>query len=186
MLSTQSGIANCTYISLQPEKSCLHMAGMNRKQGDWKQMIIRLVGCEGVCSVWGTCVLFVRLFVWFQEDAVPSFGGPLSRLSVPGRHINSTKNCDSWLYLTAGSLLGAWLCWGNTLTQPDRGCLHNCSQIERCCRNANTGWIFIRKCDHHHGHLPSFFFFFFSFRNNSSTGWESVYLDCCGGNCWLG
>ena len=58
-------------------------------------MIIRRVGCVGVCSVWGICVPSVRLFVWFQEDAVPPSGGPLSRLSVPGRHINSSKNCDS-------------------------------------------------------------------------------------------
>lgn len=56
MLSTQSGIANCTYTSLQPEKSCLHMARMSRKQGEWKQVISAAGGDVRAFALFGAFV----------------------------------------------------------------------------------------------------------------------------------
>lgn len=107
----------------------------------------------------------------FQEDAIPPFGGPLLRLSVPGRHINSNKNCDSWLYLTAGSLLGAWLCrW--EYADPARSWLFAQLFPNRTLLQKRKHWMNI------YTQMWSspwpFTIFVFSSRNNSSTGWETL------------
>lgn len=184
MLSTQSGIANCTYISLQPEKSCLHTAGMSRKQGEWKHDHSAGGMCGRLLCLGHLCAVCQAVCVVSRGRCSALWGSTFETVSPRKAH---KQQQELWFLIIPYRRVspGGLALLGEYADPARSGCLHNCSQIERCCRNANTGWIFIRKCDHPHGHLPSFFFFF-PFRNNSSTGWESVYLDCCGGNCWSG
>lgn len=68
LLSTQSGIANCTYTSLQPEKSCLYVARMSRTKESENRWLVRLVG------LWGHLLCFWRLCTVFHAVCAVSRG----------------------------------------------------------------------------------------------------------------
>lgn len=183
MLSTQSGIANCTYISLQPEKSCLHTAGMSRKQGEWKHdhsaggMCGRLLClghlcavCQAVCVVSrGRCsALWGSTFETVSPRKAHKQQQDLWFLIIPYRRVSPGGLALLGEYADpARSWLFAQLFPNRTLLQKRKHWMNIYTQMW------SSPW-------------PFTIFFFFSFRNNSSTGWESVYLDCCGGNCWSG
>lgn len=88
------------------------------------------------------CYTYLVVCSVFKRATQP-FGGPLSRLWARGRHVNGNREGISWLQLPAGLSWAPGSAGGKSLIQ---GCLHACSQTERCRRNSTTGeYLFLHE-----------------------------------------
>lgn len=136
----RNGRANWMYIWLQLWNHVCMWARPGRKQEECKQTISLAGELTRDCSL--SLSYTYRVVCTVLKGLCSPLGDHFQDCEPPpppGRHGNSNQDGRSWLQLTAGLSWAPGSAGGNSLIQPEPGCLHACSQTERCCRNSTMG-----------------------------------------------